>query len=165
MLIVVNEKKLSHRSVLRIGKVAPNDGTAPVNPAVKPIIVSGHLFAFFSRASNQELPVLSERGGRIPGAVVRDVQIQHRSVLQIKPVVHVFDVPVKVPSDNAGVRHGPVDFHLSTLADTVAARSKFVPQCGAKFVHRSVLQKGPSIRQGGLVVRAQIIFDLLKSPA
>jgi len=82
MLIVVNEKKLSHRSVLLIGKVGPNDGTAPVNPAVQARIVAGYLLTVFSRASNQELPVLSERCGRIPGAVVRDVQIQHRSVLR-----------------------------------------------------------------------------------
>jgi hypothetical protein len=103
MLIVVNEKKLSHRSVLLIGKVAPNDGTAPVNPAVQARIVAGYLLTFLSRASDQNPSVLSERGGRIASAVVRDVQIQHRSVLQ----------------------------------------------------------KGPSIRKCGLVVRAKVILNLL----
>jgi hypothetical protein len=94
-------------SVLLIGKVGPNDGTAPVNPAVQARIVAGYVFAVFSRAGNQELPVLSKSCGRIPGAVRGDVQIQHRSVLQ----------------------------------------------------------KRPSIRQGGLVVRAKVILDLFQRPS
>jgi hypothetical protein len=56
--------------------------------------------------------------------------------------MHVFDIPVKVPSYGARVRQGPVDFDLSTLADTVAARAEFVPQRGTKFFHSSVLRIG-----------------------
>jgi hypothetical protein len=61
-----------HRSVLLIGKVGPNDGTAPVDPAVQARIVAGHVFAVFSRSGDQNPSVLSESCGRIPGAVVRD---------------------------------------------------------------------------------------------